>query len=253
MKKWLVRLIIAGLAVFVLVSYGGRNILDDIGNFTNDVQSVKSNDIKFSKTTVTNFLNGILEELFPEHDETDTKKPDSDSGAQKQTAFTEDVRHPKGLNHVVLNYVVDGDTLDVTDDNGFDYRVRLLLCNTEESVHKDEEKNNEYGKAASEMMKAYLKDTSDLWLSFDEELYDAYGRLLAYVWTTDSADCDSAEDYTKYTLNAYLISTGYAYVIYYTPNFKFLYETYELEKAARYSETGLWKYEEFKELADARQ
>ncbi len=50
---------------------------------------------------------------------------------------------------VMVRYVVDGDTLAVTDEDGNEFKVRLIGCNTPESVSSDENKNSPHEKSPS--------------------------------------------------------------------------------------------------------
>ena len=74
--------------------------------------------------------------------------------------------------------VIDGDTLSVMYA-GKSTKVRLIGVDTPESVHPDEELNNQYGDKASEYTQELLKSTEYLYLEFDKQLYDDYDRLLA--------------------------------------------------------------------------
>ena len=47
---------------------------------------------------------------------------------------------------VMVRYVIDGDTLAVTDEDGNEFKVRLIGCNTPESVSSDENKNSPHEK-----------------------------------------------------------------------------------------------------------
>ncbi len=139
--------------------------------------------------------------------------------------------------------VIDGDTLLVSID-GKNIKVRLIGIDTPESVHSDESKNNEYGDMASAYTSALLQDISDVWLEYDQEEYDRYGRILAYVWLSS----ESADDTYQDMLNYELIHDGYAYNKEYAPNTKYadVFEAARIECEAE--GRGLWVYEEFAEL-----
>ena len=70
-----------------------------------------------------------------------------------------------------LVYVVDGDTI-IVSQNGEDFKVRMIGCNTPESVHEDESRNTIYGTYSSDYTKDLLKDVSVVYLEYDEEKYD---------------------------------------------------------------------------------
>ena len=50
---------------------------------------------------------------------------------------------------VTVRYVVDGDTLTVADEDSDEFKVRLIGCNTPESVSSDENKNSATKKSPS--------------------------------------------------------------------------------------------------------
>ncbi len=106
--------------------------------------------------------------------------------------------------------VVDGDTL-IVKYNGEDTRVRLIGIDTPESVHVDSSKNTQSGVVASDYVKNLLKETKKVALEFDEDMYDIYDRLLAYVYLEDGT-----------MLNAHLLIEGYAEIKTFKPNTKYL-------------------------------
>lgn len=126
--------------------------------------------------------------------------------------------------------IVDGDTI-VINYNGNKEKVRLIGVDTPESVHPDKNKNNEYGKLASEYTKKKLTGKY-VGLELDVQERDKYGRILAYVYL-------DGEMYNKT-----LLKEGYAKVATYPPNVKYVEEFKKLEKVARENSKGLWGYEE---------
>lgn len=154
------------------------------------------------------------------------------------------------LEEVEFVRVVDGDTIVVKLD-GKDTKIRLLCINTPESVHLDKSKNNVYGKKASKYTKKLLEDTEYVYLEFDEEREDIYGRTLAYVWLSDD-DIDTAanKDIKKYMLNAILVKAGYAVTVVYEPNKLHADYFYKLQNTAKKNKVGLWKYKGFISLVE---
>lgn len=133
---------------------------------------------------------------------------------------------------VSVTSAVDGDTLDVMLYNK-KTRIRLLGVDTPETVHplKSVEK---FGKEASEFTKKTLTGKI-VWMTFDHELLDHYGRTLGYIW-----QCDGVFDTEKCELfNARLISEGYARM---ERRFKFMYsdDFDALEKVAKRNKVGIW-------------
>lgn len=80
--------------------------------------------------------------------------------------------------------VVDGDTIHV-NINGERTKVRFLGVDAPESVAPEEERNTEEGVKASEYTKKLLPHGSYVYLEYDNNRYDKYDRLLAYVYLDD--------------------------------------------------------------------
>ncbi|MGO2932386.1 thermonuclease family protein [Brachybacterium paraconglomeratum] len=100
-----------------------------------------------------------------------------------------------------VDYVLDGDTIEVTDSEGENKRVRLLGINTPELPH-DDEPGQCGGEAAAEQLRALLPEGTAIELISDPQAddEDRYGRLLRYVELEDGTDTGAA-----------LIAAGYAY------------------------------------------
>lgn len=113
--------------------------------------------------------------------------------------------------------VVDGDTIKV-EVSGEEKKVRLIGIDAPESVHPDETRNSEVGKLASDFTKDILEDYPIVYLQYDEERQDQYGRELCYVWLSDNVDVYDSEDIDTYMLNAIILQEGYAEAISYYPN-----------------------------------
>jgi len=122
--------------------------------------------------------------------------------------------------------VVDGDTI-IVDLNGTEERVRLIGVDTPESVHPDKEKNVEYGRIASDYTKKMLEG-KQVYLEFDVQERDQYGRLLAYVYL-------NGEMYNKI-----LLEQGHAKVVTYPPNVKYVDEFTTIQQQAREQRRGIW-------------
>ncbi len=170
-------------------------------------------------------------------------KEDSDN-EEIQTLIVSD----KSLQEVELIRVVDGDTIIVSTDNESETRVRLIGMDTPESVHPDQSKNNEYGELASTYTKELLQDTTTVYLQYDEQTTDKYGRTLAYVWLAGNIDATNQDDIDNYMLNALLVENGYAYDKVYEPNHTYAKIFENLRIKAQETSTGLWAYDDFKDL-----
>ena len=124
--------------------------------------------------------------------------------------------------------VVDGDTV-VVRLNGNDTKIRLIGVNTPESVASQEyldktgKENTKEGKAASDWLKAYLKVGTTVYLEYDVQQTDKYGRLLAYIWLTNHvSEFPTVVEVRTEMLNGILLENGYAQIATYPPNVKYV-------------------------------
>jgi micrococcal nuclease len=124
--------------------------------------------------------------------------------------------------------IVDGDTIVVTID-GIDEKIRMIGVDTPESVHVDESKNTDTGKIASEYTVSQLTGKY-VYLEYDEDKYDNYNRILAYVYTADDGEM----------YNLHLIEAGMAKTMTIEPNTKYEMTFSEAEKTANENDVGFW-------------
>ena len=125
----------------------------------------------------------------------------------------------------ILN-VVDGDTVIVVASKD-ELKVRMIGINTPESVHSDISKNTPEGIIASNYTKNALKEGMTIYLEYDVNDTDQYGRTLAYIWLSNNVDTSSFEDFCKYNYGAILLQNTYCEAKYYAPNDKYK-DWYEL-------------------------
>jgi micrococcal nuclease len=123
---------------------------------------------------------------------------------------------------------VDGDTVRVriSGDAGSLETIRLLGVDTPETVHPSRPVER-FGREASDFTKARLLGRA-VYLAFDWDLRDRYGRLLAYVYTREGR-----------CFNALLVEEGYGQAYLRFP-FQFIEEFKALEQEARRAGRGLW-------------
>jgi endonuclease YncB( thermonuclease family) len=123
-----------------------------------------------------------------------------------------------------VDRVVDGDTIIVYID-GVRTRVRLIGINTPESVAPEEERNTEEGVIASDYVKTLMDEAGyEVWLEYDNELYDQYDRTLAYVYIDYDGEV--------VMLERLLLEEGLAETVRYGTNDRYYDEFCELEEAA---------------------
>lgn len=146
-----------------------------------------------------------------------------------QTSSNQEEKKSKAIKvtKAKIERVVDGDTIDVYF-NGKRQRIRLIGCNTPESVASKEyldktgKKNTSAGKKASKFTKKLCKTGTLVYLEKDKENTDKYGRVLRYVWLKKPPKYDRDKSIIKEKmLNAILIDKGYAELMTIKPNIKY--------------------------------
>jgi micrococcal nuclease len=121
--------------------------------------------------------------------------------------------------------VIDGDTIDVLLA-GQTQRVRYIGIDTPETV--DPRRPVEcYGREASQRNLELVKGKM-VALEKDVSETDAFGRLLRYVWLGERM------------VNAALVEEGYATVVTFPPDLKYIGLFQTLERQAREAGRGLW-------------
>lgn len=125
-------------------------------------------------------------------------------------------------------YVIDGDTAFI-DIDGVETKVRFVGVDTPESVHQDESRNTPEGKIASQWTKDYLTGKR-VYLEYDIEREDEYGRTLAYIYLEDGVTMVQEE----------LLKAGMAQTLTIQPNSKYASRFYQLQVEAREAGAGFW-------------
>lgn len=122
--------------------------------------------------------------------------------------------------------VVDGDTILAAVGTEPRARVRLIGINAPESVDPRREVEC-FGREASARAHELL-DGQQVRLERDVSETDQYGRLLRYVWLDDVL------------VNEQLVAEGYAHVVTFPPDVRYLDRLRAAERAARTQGRGLW-------------
>jgi len=134
---------------------------------------------------------------------------------------------PTEAAHVVR--VVDGDTIVIDRGRGQE-KLRYIGVDTPETV-KPGSPVEWMGPEASAANRA-LVEGRDVVLERDVSEYDRYGRLLRYVWLRDG---------DAWTLvNLALVAAGYAAVVTYPPDVKYVELYLAAQAEAREAGRGLW-------------
>ncbi len=124
-----------------------------------------------------------------------------------------------------VSYVIDGDTFILENNQ----RVRMIGINAPETAHRRYGKKGQpFGNQARERLRRFI-DGKDVTLKDGRELFDRFGRRLAYVYLPDGT-----------FVNREMVREGYAETF---RKFQFEYksEFLELERAAKQEKSGMWK------------
>lgn len=143
---------------------------------------------------------------------------------------------PADLERARAVFVYDGDTIDVMLE-GRRRRVRYIGIDTPELSDERPHLQVVAQQAREANMKLVLG--RDVWLEWDAERLDAYGRLLAYVYVEPGI-----------FVNGWLVEQGLARTLTIPPNTKYREILRALESEARASGRGVW---EAVESQDARE
>jgi micrococcal nuclease len=128
--------------------------------------------------------------------------------------------------------VVDGDTIIVSFGPGTRFeRVRMIGVDAPEL-------GTIAGVQACDYTTRMLQGTR-VYLEFDVQMWDHYGRLLAYVWRFYPGGSFESEVRSR-MFNARLLLDGYASVLTIPPNVKYSQFFVKFEQEARTKKVGLW-------------
>ena len=138
-----------------------------------------------------------------------------------------DSEAPENTEKVHVERVVDGDTFVASDAHHKRLKVRLIGMDTPETV-KPNTPVQPYGKEASNYSKKHLNQ-QDVYLEYDKEREDRYGRTLAYVWL---------DQHTMF--NKELVEKGLAREKYFAPNGKYRDVFKRAEQQAKKEHRNIW-------------
>lgn len=135
--------------------------------------------------------------------------------------------------------IIDGDTIKILIKGKIE-KVRLIGIDTPESRFnkraalqarkngKSMEEIIKLGKMAKEHLRSYIRRGDTVFLEFDVQKRDRYGRLLAYVWKDHAL------------INKKMVCDGYAYPLTIPPNVKYTDVFRTCFKRAVEDNLGLW-------------
>ena len=133
--------------------------------------------------------------------------------------------------NATVEYVVDGDTIDVMID-GHEKRVRLAGIDAPESASHEQERNTQEGVLATEHVRALLPIGRVVYLQKDVSETDKYGRLVRYVWLDVPSDPNSSEEITSKMVNSLIVEAGFARAERFWPDVSYADQLKEAQKRA---------------------
>jgi micrococcal nuclease len=134
---------------------------------------------------------------------------------------------PQEAERVVVEYVVDGDTV-VVNGAGGERTVRLLEIDAPESKDRDQPVQC-FAVAATRALRRLLPVGSVARVLADRDPIDRYGRSLLYVWNRDGV-----------LVNERLVRRGFARAVLFEPNDLHIDRMRRAEERARADRAGLW-------------
>jgi micrococcal nuclease len=158
-----------------------------------------------------------------------------------EVARTESTDEFSEYTKTTVERIVDGDTIIVKQPFTKEATIRLILINTKESVGEFKDNPEPFGVEASDFTKM-LVENKEVWLEYDIDDTDPYGRTLAYVWLKDVVYSYDGFEYNEpaITLNELLLRHGLAHVAVYEPNVKYKEHFYSVENVAKKLKIGIW-------------
>ena len=124
--------------------------------------------------------------------------------------------------------VIDGDTFVLSDSQ----HVRMLGINTPEIARLGKPADS-FADSAAHFVKSLI-ESKQVKLTLDENTYDIFGRVLAYVWLTDITGKDSL------FIQAELLKAGLCRISYYPKRMRYYDLFYNLRRTARRNHLGIW-------------
>lgn len=140
--------------------------------------------------------------------------------------------------------VIDGDTLEALY-KGEVVRIRLIGIDAPESMENEKAinaslRNGEdidviiaMGKQSTAFVEGLLQENDTVSVEFDKKERDEYGRLLGYVFLQD-----------RRMLNEEILKAGYADIVTFPPNTKYIKRLYGAYLDARENRRGFWNQED---------
>ena len=137
--------------------------------------------------------------------------------------------------------ILDGDTIKLHINNK-NTKIRLIGIDAFETTKSNKAYKQAYqnqfdldeviqkGKETKEFLRELLNNKTEFFLEYDEDKKDVYGRILAYVWTSNTQ-----------MINMQIICSGYADILTIDPNDKYADKFETCLESAKQKNLGIWE------------
>ncbi len=157
------------------------------------------------------------------------------SSRELAETITQDLRQGKVLEAQILSYA-DGDTVHLQfAGDATDIKCRLIGIDTPEKKSQPD-----LAQAATTHLQE-LTSAKTVWVSSDQELFDKYGRLLIYLWTSEPRNTGDLD----LLINYHMVNDGFAEALAVKPNTAHRKELEAAERSAVQGNRGLWEQGDF--------
>lgn len=140
-------------------------------------------------------------------------------------------RVPGNAVEAVVEYVYDGDTIEVVVDGTQD-TVRLTGINAPETGGNNTSAEC-FGQEATDALSNLLRPGTGVWLERDQSDRDQYGRLIRFVWLVH-------QDGSVVLVNEWLVRGGYAMARVYRPDTLYSEVLADGQEFAERERLGIW-------------
>lgn len=124
--------------------------------------------------------------------------------------------------------VIDGDTLCVLNQHNEEEKIRLIGIDAPETKKTRKKNIGYYGEESTRFLRKLILHKR-VYLEYDIQKIDMYGRTLAYVYLDNGI-----------FLNNFLVEKGYCAVATFPPNVKFKGQFIKSEHLAKSMRKGMW-------------
>lgn len=139
---------------------------------------------------------------------------------------------PAGAERATVEWIIDGDTLDVILRDGSEERLRLIGVDAPEQRPSDSEPAQCFGSEATGLLIKWIPQGTVVWLETDQTERDRFGRLLRYLW--------AEEDGEAILINEKLVREGAAIARRFPPDTTYATRFERAQAAAEADGAGLW-------------